>query len=105
MKDLDEKELETYKELYLKTIGIVLREERDHQHLEQQDISERSGLTRATISDLERAKNGRMSSLWQYCVLGLGLPFAVVCARAERRIEERRASLKLPLLPAYMVDN
>jgi DNA-binding XRE family transcriptional regulator len=95
-------EWEQLKNLYLESVGAELREERKFQKLGQAEAEEKTGVSRATISDLERARNWSQASAWQYAV-GLGVPFSVIVARAERRFEERRAGLCLPALTAYAV--
>lgn len=95
-------EWEQLKELYLESMGAELREERKFQKLGQAEAESKTGVSRATISDLERAKNWSQASAWQYAV-GLGVPFSVIVARAERRFEARRAGLSLPTLTAYAV--
>jgi transcriptional regulator with XRE-family HTH domain len=99
---MNDEQWDTLKTMYLQAMASEFREERKFQALQQDEAASRSGLTRATISDLENARNWSQGTALQYAV-GLGIPFSVMVARAERRLTERLPAAGLPTLAAYAV--
>lgn len=99
---MEDAQWDAFKLMYLEAIASVFREERKFQKLQQDEAAAKTGLTRATISDLENARNWSQGTALQYAV-GMGIPFSVMVARAERTLGERLPAAGLPILPAYAV--
>lgn len=97
---MDDAQWDTLKVMYLEAMASAFREERKFQKLQQDEAAAKTGLTRATISDLENARNWSQGTALQYAV-GMGVPFSVMVARAERTLAERLPAAGLPTLAAY----
>lgn len=84
-----EMDWEALKDEFFEALGATLAAERKYRGLDQSQAMESTGLTRGTISDLERGKNRSHGSAYQYA-LGMGVQWSVIIARTEALVDSRR---------------
>lgn len=70
-------------ELYLKYIGVFLRTERVDRGLQQQDIADRCGKSKAWVSHVENSKNESHAAAKAYAC-ALGVDFMYIVSQAEK---------------------
>lgn len=70
-------------EMYLKYIGVFLRTERIDRGLQQQDIADRCGKSKAWVSHVENSKNESHAAAKAYAI-ALGVDFMYIVSQAEK---------------------
>lgn len=70
-------------ESYLKYVGVFLRTERIDRGLQQQDIADRCGKSKAWVSHVENSKNESHAAAKAYAV-ALGVDFMYIVSQAEK---------------------
>lgn len=78
---------------YKVAIGEQLALERKAAGLNQTHIAEQLGVSRRTVSDIERGLNPNMDNFTNYCLL-LGVDFALIVARARLAIKARNLGVE-----------
>lgn len=70
-------------EMYLKYVGVFLRTERIDRGLQQQDIADRCGKSKAWVSHVENSKNESHAAAKAYAI-ALGVDFMYIVSQAEK---------------------